>query len=80
MNKIDFKEMVLDWFYDCPCPDENKKILDEFVEVEKTFLDTLNDEQKNMYIKLDSLKDELDFLTQNQIVGFVLSVLKSIFS
>ncbi len=74
MKKIDLKGMILDAYCDCPCPDENKKVLDEIVEVENAFLDTLNDEQKSMYVKIDFLKGELDVLMENQIVEFVLNI------
>ena len=80
MNKVDFKEMIMEAYSEGPCPAENKKILNEIVDAEDAFLNGLNDEQKKLYGQIDSLKAELDVLTENQIVDFVLSVFKSIFS
>ena len=80
MERIDFKQIILDAYFNTPCPEENKKILSEIVEAEDRLLAILNEEQKSMYIKIDCLKDELDVLTSNQIVDFFLSAFKSIFS
>lgn len=80
MKKVDFKEMVLDAYCQSPCPEENKKVLSEIAEVEEKLFATLDKEQMKLYQQIDFLKGELDVLSENCLVGFVLDILKSIFS
>ena len=80
MEKIDFKEIVLGAYCQCPCPEENKKVLKEIVKVEEKLFQTLDEKQKNLYHQIDFLKGNLDVLCENQLTEFILDVLKSIFS